>query len=120
LNVLIKVLKISKKEFAERVGVPPQQISNYIRKNVQIKNVFANNIVAAFPQINIDYVLYGKGEPIVGIELESNHDYSKISEGQIEYMSKELEIIKRENELLREKLVLADNRIKELEKKNKL
>ena len=99
---LIKELKINKSEFAKMIKSTPQQIGNYILKDVEIKNKFANKIIKAYPNVNIDFIMYGQ-KPIF-------KEFPEFSIKNKDDTDKLIEILKKENEVLREKVSYYEHR----------
>lgn len=51
-------------EFAEKVGLTQQSISNMERDKTEPANKSVNKIFAAFPQVNVTWLVSGQGQPL--------------------------------------------------------
>ncbi len=89
------------------INSTPQQLRNYISKNVQIKNKFANKIIMAYPNLRIEYLMYGE-KPIFIEPTEVVNSNELVKETNTSYVVEE-------NKLLKQQLELAQKRIKMLE-----
>lgn len=62
-------------KFAKQLGKEPNTTSNWVRDGYSVGRGVASDIVRAFPQIDIDWILTGEGEMLK--EATSNSVYSK-------------------------------------------
>lgn len=62
LELFLKEEGLSKSEFAEKINVSKAIISHIISGRNQPGRKFIMNTMTAFPYLNIDWLLYGKGE----------------------------------------------------------
>lgn len=62
LETFIKSLKMSKKEFAVKIGVTPGQVSHVATGRNSISAELAKSIAIAFPELSWDWVFVGRGE----------------------------------------------------------
>lgn len=56
--------KGKQQEFADKVGLTQQSISNMERDKTEPANKSINKIFAAFPQVNISWLVSGQGKPL--------------------------------------------------------
>lgn len=61
LETFIKSLKMSKKEFAVKIGVTPGQVSHVATGRNSISAELAKSIAIAFPELSWDWVFVGRG-----------------------------------------------------------
>lgn len=62
IEKLIHVEGLSQKEFAEKVGVNSTNLNQVILGKRPVQKNLPSKIVAAFPGVRIDWILYGDGE----------------------------------------------------------
>lgn len=62
LELFLKEEGLSKSEFAEKINVSKAIVSHIISGRNQPGRKFIINTMAAFPNLNIDWLLHGKGE----------------------------------------------------------
>lgn len=53
---------LSQAEFSEKVGIKPSQVSEMLNGKRKISERTIHNIVEAFPDLNINWLLTGEGE----------------------------------------------------------
>ena len=62
LGKFIKSLKMSKKDFAARIGITPGMVSHCVTGRNSISADVITNIVTAFPSLSLDWIFTGRGE----------------------------------------------------------
>ena len=62
IDKLINTEGLSQKAFAERVGVNPTNLNQVMLGNRPVQKKLPSKIVAAFPEVRIDWIMYGDGE----------------------------------------------------------
>lgn len=110
LLILIKYFNLTKSEFANKIGITPQALHNYLVKDRNVGFKFARKIKNVFSEINVDWLIDGKGEMLVNITKDVTNLISS-NESSEEYIRKELKL---KNELLK----LKDEKILQLEAEN--
>ncbi|MCB0725342.1 MAG: hypothetical protein KDC73_11640 [Ignavibacteriae bacterium] len=105
LEILISKLGLTKREFAFRIGKLPQNINTYIKGGRSIGKNFASDVKEKFPIVNTDWLLYGNGEMFIPDHV----DYSK------KELINEINYLKNELEILKEKYEQSINFIKDLQ-----
>lgn len=55
-------LKMSQKDFAEAIGIAPGALSNIYSNRTNATSNHVNGIHKAFPQININWLMFGEGD----------------------------------------------------------
>ncbi len=60
---LINLLEMSYADFAEKVGVQPSSISHIVSGRNKPSVDFIQKIHKAYPDLNIDWLLFGTGQP---------------------------------------------------------
>jgi len=71
IEELIRILRITQKDFAEKINASPQTISNWKKSDPDFQKV--KSIIETFPEINARWFITGEGEPFIekdGRELE--------------------------------------------------
>ena len=66
-NRILEILnhyEIKQNEFAEKIGMTPQSLNNYLRKKSNNPGNIIMGIVHHFPEINLEWLLKGDGEMI--------------------------------------------------------
>ena len=106
LEIFIDSLNISKNKFAESIGKKAQNLNIYFNGSTEVGYKMMNLIKSIYPQLNIDWLKTGKGEPLIN-SMVSEFQLNSNKEGGI--------VIDREKELLKAELKLKDERIKLLE-----
>jgi transcriptional regulator with XRE-family HTH domain len=98
---LLRVKKVSQKEFEDLSGIPQPTLSRFITGKVRSPKVeLITALVQYFPELNLRWLLIGEGEM-----------FHAANDVTIEQLSKDLENIKLENENLRKELMEAKDRI---------
>ena len=103
---MINTLLENKSSFAMKIGMVSQSLNMYLSGRRNITNKVLKRIKDAFPQVNIDWLKTGKGEPLIN---------SMVSEFSVNQNKEGGSVIDREKELLKAELKLKDERIKLLE-----
>jgi transcriptional regulator with XRE-family HTH domain len=101
-------LNLNQTEFAEKVGVTNQYIYLYTSGKRNLGRIFLNKIKKAFPEVNTDYLLYGKGEPIDSQGFK--FDVTQVKDAEVQYLNQQLSLFKAENKILRERIELLENK----------
>ena len=107
LEELIEELWISKSLFAKKIGKTTANINMYINEGRNLGHKYTQDIIKAFPNVNIKFLL--KGEKPIFIEpTEVVNSNELVKETNTSYVVEE-------NKLLKQQLELAQKRIKMLE-----
>ena len=83
LNLFIRSLGISNKEFAERVGVAPNYISMLIKNRVNLSDKFIYKLTKVFDHLNVHWLESGEEpmnlpkqlKPVADQSATSGHDF---------------------------------------------
>ncbi len=76
LKFLIKDLNLTHTEFAEKVGVQSSSISHILSGRNKPSLDFIEKIHAAFPQLNINWLIFGEGVPFSNMTQIENKNFS--------------------------------------------
>ncbi len=64
IKKLIELLNTDARHFAENLGVEPSSISHLINGRNKPSFAFLQKLVKRFPDVNINWILSGEGEPL--------------------------------------------------------
>jgi phage repressor protein C with HTH and peptisase S24 domain len=81
INELMKALGLDQQEFARRLGVSPQQVTNY--KSRSISRGAIRNIERAFPNVNPNWLLGTETNMFLETHEMTNNNIVERKEGQI-------------------------------------
>ena len=111
-----------------KIGMVSQSLNMYLSGRRNITNKVLKRIKDAFPQVNIDWLKTGKGEPLINSmvsEFQLNSIKGGVIDKEKEYLRKENEALKLKVEMLEEalarrswELITKSGRISNLAKKN--
>lgn len=62
INRIIETEGMSQRAFAEKVGINPSNLNQVMLGNRSVPKSLPTKIIEAFPEIRIDWILYGEGE----------------------------------------------------------
>lgn len=62
---LLNLLAITQREFAERAGIPQGNLSWMIHGKLGLSIANRRKITEAFPQVNLEWIETGQGEPLI-------------------------------------------------------
>lgn len=98
LRLFLDEVNLGQQEFANVIGVSKQVVSNAVNGRTKFpKSDFLIQVIRAYPQLNIYWLLLGEGEMILS---EPNID-----------LKNELEQVKNENSQLKDKIIqLLENK----------
>lgn len=66
LKLFLEHLGISSSQFADRCGIPRPSVSQILSgRNKKISNIFINQVHDAFPELSIQWLLFGEGDMLV-------------------------------------------------------
>jgi len=72
INVLLKAKNITARQFAEEIGIQPSGMSHILSERNKPSLDFVMKVMTRWPEININWLMFGKGEMYVkGSELAS-------------------------------------------------
>ena len=130
LEIFIDSLNISKNKFAESIGKKAQNLNIYFNGSTEVGYKMMNLIKSIYPQLNIDWLKTGKGEPLINsmvseFTVNSNKEGGSVIDKEKEYLKKENEALKLKVEMLEEalarrswELITKSGRISNAAKKN--
>ena len=109
LEIFIDSLNISKNKFAESIGKKAQNLNIYFNGSTEVGYKMMNLIKSIYPQLNIDWLKTGKGEPLMNsmvseFTVNSNKEGGSVIDKEKEYLRKENEALKLKVEMLEEAL----------------
>lgn len=104
-ELINKLTKGNKSQFAKAIGIKAQSIQQYINEKQSLPSAeVLTAILNAYPEVNIRWLLTGKGEPLES----SSPDCEKKYEGLLEKysgMAQKLEELERENTILKTTII---------------
>ncbi len=74
ISKLIKSMKISSSQFADEIGVQRSSVSHVLSGRNKPSLDFVTKILAAYPDINSEWLLSGKGNMILDADTERRDD----------------------------------------------
>ena len=113
-----------------KIGMVSQSLNMYLSGRRNITNKVLKRIKDAFPQVNIDWLKTGKGEPLINsmvseFSVNQNKEGGSVIDKEKEYLRKENEALKLKVEMLEEalarrswELITKSGRISNAAKKN--
>lgn len=99
----------SQKAFAETAGLKASTYSDYESRGVEPTVGVIGKIIEAFPEINVRWLVTGKGEPLASSVAEESAEYKASQEIDLDLLHQLEDRLKERHELIR--------RIEELEKR---
>jgi len=115
IEQLIEHYELSNKAFDSKVGQVTGYVSKAIKKHTNVGSQVLENIIFAFPEVSLEWLLSGQGSM-----LKKNYD--QVSEGESEYQTPESHFEKGLIALLRKpnvKDVLKDIVFEKTQKKHR-
>jgi len=67
INLLLKAKNITARQFAEEIGIQPSGMSHILSGRNNPSLDFVMKVVKRWPEININWLMFGKGEMYVGL-----------------------------------------------------
>jgi len=67
INLLLKAKNITARQFAEEIGVQPSGMSHILSGRNNPSLDFVMKVVKRWPEVNINWLMFGKGEMFVGL-----------------------------------------------------
>ena len=67
INLLLKAKNITARQFAEEIGIQPSGMSHILSGRNNPSLDFVMKVVKRWPEININWLMFGKGEMYVGV-----------------------------------------------------
>ena len=62
LWLLLEELNLRQNQFADKIGKSPQYVNNYLKGDRNLGRIFVEHLKNAFPDLNVDWLLYGEGD----------------------------------------------------------
>ena len=72
-------LNMSQKDFAEAIGIAPGALSNIYSNRTNATSNHVNGIHKAFPQININWLMFGEGDMYVASKESDSYENAENS-----------------------------------------
>lgn len=69
INLLLKAKNISARQFAEEIGIQPSGMSHILSGRNNPSLDFVMKVVRRWPEVNINWLMFGKGEMFAGAPL---------------------------------------------------
>lgn len=99
---IVRVLQImehygmNQRQFALRIGISPQSMNTMIVRNSELKVSTIVDILKAFQEVSVEWLVLGKGEMI-----KDETEVSKVpDENYVTHLEEEIEYLRRQNMLL--------------------
>lgn len=111
IRIFLGKNKLTDNQFAKAINVPQTTISGMFVRGGDPKVSLINSIIDAFPELNVEWLLSGKGEMMKGDESTASEDREeKISMNQLLQIIRnfQLDIAKRDVEIERLKKELDE------------
>ena len=71
INLLLKAKNISARQFAEEIGIQPSGMSHILSGRNNPSLDFVMKVVRRWPEVNINWLMFGKGEMFAGAPLNA-------------------------------------------------
>lgn len=81
INLLLKAKNITARQFAEAIGIQPSGMSHILSGRNNPSLDFVMKVVKRWPEININWLMFGKGEMFVGLP-NGVPDYGRSTEAE--------------------------------------
>ena len=69
INLLLKAKNVSARQFAEEIGIQPSGMSHILSGRNNPSLDFVMKVVKRWPEVNINWLMFGKGEMYAGVPL---------------------------------------------------
>lgn len=69
INLLLKAKNITARQFAEEIGIQPSGMSHILSGRNNPSLDFVMKVVRRWPEVNINWLMFGKGEMFAGVPL---------------------------------------------------
>ena len=99
---LMRELKLNNTEFAKKIKTTPQALTNYLNDSREIGRKFVGRIITYLPDVNLNYLLFGE-LPILKKSIPDD----------LNYLVQENTLLKREIDLLKDKIRLLESKLLE-------
>lgn len=120
--LIVDILRVSKNEFCTRTGISPGNLTRMINADDEGKKVRPGQekleaIMTAYPKVNMDWLVGGKGVPLRETPLKDTSGTLPIQfEGRAREIERELELYKSKMSSLERELLSKDAVIAEKER----
>jgi len=94
---LLKALRLKQADFAKKTGITPTAVNHYYAGARDVSTRSAKQIAEAFPNVNIEWLLFGEGEMFVpetqskNSIYETNPPLTTVNEDQVKYLKEALD-----------------------------
>ena len=82
INLLLKAKNVSARQFAEEIGIQPSGMSHILSGRNNPSLDFVMKVVKRWPEVNINWLMFGKGEMYAGVPLSVLEPVPHTSEPQ--------------------------------------
>ena len=72
INLLLKAKNITARQFAEEIGIQPSGMSHILSGRNNPSLDFVMKVVKRWPEVNINWLMFGKGEMYAGLPLSAS------------------------------------------------
>lgn len=73
LKHFLDSLNLSSSQFADKCGIPRPSVSQILTgRNKKISNIFINKVHEIFPELSINWLLFGEGDMLAGISKNND------------------------------------------------
>lgn len=79
INLLLKAKNITARQFAEEIGIQPSGMSHILSGRNNPSLDFVMKVVKRWPEVNINWLMFGKGEMFAGVPLSVEPEETVIS-----------------------------------------
>lgn len=80
INLILQAKNITSKQFAEEIGVQPSGLSHILSGRNNPSLDFVMKVMRRYPEIDINWLMFGKGEMIAGAGVKSSVEKSTVVE----------------------------------------
>lgn len=101
IKELIDIKKLNISSFEKKIGVGNNSIGTIIKRNSNVSGDILSKILTTFNDVNIEYLLTGKGKILHNEYLQKEEPLQTVKEPQQEYFEKgtNYDLLKQQNEL---------------------
>lgn len=82
INLLLKAKNVSARQFAEEIGIQPSGMSHILSGRNNPSLDFVMKVVKRWPEVNINWLMFGKGEMYASVPLSVPEPEQRAAESQ--------------------------------------
>lgn len=109
--LIMKHYKLNQRQFALKTEISPQSFNSMIVRNHEPKLSTIADILQAFPEVSIEWLVLGDGDMIKPPKEDENWkvtEFIPIPNKEVEQLEDHIRTLKELNELLREKIKVLE------------